>query len=153
MPRAIKSRKEFIVNEPDLESAQHAEHSRKRNQAENALKRADKASRRGDAAEAKRWADIARAMADASRVLAETPPPPSPVEGEESRRADLRARIAKLVEAEQGVERWEMRHEIWLEMAADAEAEGRPPPPPMPPRPGTWGDDISGEDAVEDQPA
>lgn len=126
--------------------ASHLAHGRKqqreRDRAAAALKRAEAATRQGDAAEAKRWSEIARTLAAAARTLAEAPPPLEDPEEEERMRAELRARIGAYVDGEHELLRWEMRKEIWDEMAALARAQGLPEPPPMPPRPPHWTDAL-----------
>ncbi len=115
---------------------------RERTRAATALKRAETAARRGDAAEAKRWSEIARTLAEAARALASAPPPMDDPEEEERLRAELRARIGAYARGEHELHAWEMRKEIWEEMAAMARAQGLPEPPPMPPRPPHWTDDL-----------
>ncbi|MEQ1617045.1 MAG: hypothetical protein ABL883_01725 [Terricaulis sp.] len=115
---------------------------RERDRASIALKRAETAARRGDAAEAKRWSEIARTLAEAARTLAEAPPPMDDPEEEERLRAQLRARLGAHINAEHELRAWEMRKEIWDEMAAMARAQGLPEPPPMPLRPPHWTDDL-----------
>jgi hypothetical protein len=112
-----------------------------RNRAEAAIKRAERASRRGDPVEAKRWSDVAVKLAEAARTLAEAPPPDDPAETERIRE-ELFERIRALGADDLAMQRWEMRLEIWEEMAAEARAENRPPPPPMPPKPAHWSDDL-----------
>ncbi len=118
-----------------------AQHSA-RNRAETALKRAEKAARRGDAAEAKRWSDIAVNLADAARTLAEAPAPIDDPQGDERLRTELLERIRAVADDDLERQRWEIRHEIWKEMAEQARAEGRPLPSPLPPRPAHWSDDL-----------
>lgn len=113
-----------------------------RNRAEAAIKRAAQASRRGDAVEAKRWSEIAGKLAEAARTLAEAPAPIDDPAEDERMRAELLERIRAVAADDIERQRWEMRREIWEEMAAAARAEGRPPPPPMPPRPPHWSDDL-----------
>lgn len=124
----------------------HAAHGhkqeRERSRAGTALKRAEAAARRGDAAEAKRWSDIARTLAEAARTLAEAPPPMDDPEEEERLRTELRARLGAHVNNEHALQAWEMRKQIWDEMAAMARAQGLPEPPPMPPRPPHWTDEL-----------
>ncbi len=127
---------------PPSHTAHAHKQERERERAALALKRAETAARRGDAAEAKRWSEIARTLGEAARTLAEAPPPMDDPEEEERLRAQLRARIGAHVNGEHELRAWEMRKEIWDEMAAMARAQGLPEPPPMPPRPPHWTDDL-----------
>ncbi len=63
-------------------------------------------------------------------------------EEEERLRAELRARLGAHVNNEHALRAWEIRKEIWDEMAAMARAQGLPEPPPLPPRPPHWTDDL-----------
>lgn len=127
------------ANEVAVEHARTLKQAQDR--AEAALRRADLASRRGDIADAKRWSDVAAKLSESARQLAETAPS-LPADEEEAQRAELLQRLARLADSDRELQRWQMRREIWEEMAAEARRTGAPPPPPMPPRPAHWTDAL-----------
>jgi len=107
-----------------------------------ALKSSEQAARRHDTAAAKEWTEIAKRQAAVAAQLANTPEPQSSWEEEEAMRVELMQRIDSLAGDDEALRRWEVRLEIWTEMAAEAERTGAPMPAPMPPRPPHWTDDL-----------
>jgi hypothetical protein len=103
-----------------------------------ALRNAEAAARRKDHASAKMWTDTAKRMADVAAQLADTPLPQPSWEEEEAMRAELMGRISKLAGDEEARRCWQVRQEIWEELAAEARRTGAP----MPPRPHHWMDDL-----------
>lgn len=130
---------------PTAHDAAVAAHARTSKQAQEradaALRRADLASRRGDVAGAKRWSDVAAKLSESARQLADAAPR-LPEDEEEAQRAELLARLTRLAESSREMDRWQMRREIWEEMAAEARRTGAPLPPPLPPRPAHWTDAL-----------
>ncbi|MES1201735.1 MAG: hypothetical protein ABUS57_09850 [Pseudomonadota bacterium] len=130
---------------PELEEEKdvHAQELRDLKQrGEAALKQAERAAHRGKLAEAKKWTDVAQQMAVAARRVAEIEPPPPDYENEEALRAELRARINRYVEQDNGLSRWRMQRDMWEAMCATARETGAPMPPPLPPRPPHWTDSL-----------
>jgi hypothetical protein len=111
-------------------------------EAQAALKAARRAAKRDDLAAAKRWTEIAKRMSEAAERLAKTPPPEPSWQEEEEMRDFLRERLRALGSDSQRLQAWQMRLEIWEEMAAEARRTGCPMPAPMPPKPRTWMDDL-----------
>lgn len=70
-----------------------------RDEAAAAIRQANNAIRRGDLAAAERWSKTAERLTQTAERLAALPPPPDT--NEEARRAELRRRIARFVEAAQ----------------------------------------------------
>lgn len=123
-------------------ASDHAKDKRQtRERAASALRRADLAARRGDLAAAKRWSDIAAKLSESANTLIEAAPS-LPEEKEEAQREELCRRLKQLADSDFALQRWEMRREIWEEMAAEAQRTGAPMPSPMPPRPAHWTDAL-----------
>ena len=79
-----------------------------RQAAQTALKQASRAAKRGDLAAAERWSKTAERLAAAAERLAALPPEVSDVENEEALRAEIRARLRRIAEAEYRREGWEL---------------------------------------------
>ena len=77
-----------------------------------ALQQAQKAARRGDIAGAERWSKTAERMAAAVRRLADAPAPVPDWEGEQARRAELRARIAKFCDCDRQIQIWDAERDV-----------------------------------------
>jgi hypothetical protein len=104
-------------------------------EARHALKHASSAAKRGDHVAAERWSKIAERMSAAAEKLAALPPPQKDEAQAEALRAELRARLRRLVEADHEAQQWEKEraaHEIAVRRA---EREGGPMPPPLRPNP------------------
>ena len=127
------------------EDTRAAEIVKTHNRGQAALRQAEKAAYKGNLALSKKWTDVAQQMVAVQRRLEELTPQSLDPEQEEKLRAELRNRVAKFVEQDGGMQRWQMRREIWEEMAAEAKRTGAPMPSPMPPRPAHWSDDLSDE--------
>jgi hypothetical protein len=110
-----------------------------------ALKSAERAARKNDLAAAKKWTDTAARMAEIAAKLANTPAPQSSWEEEEAVREELRERLTKFANDNYALHWWRIRHEIWEEMAAEAQRTGAPMPSSMPPRPPHWADALPEE--------
>ncbi len=102
---------------------------------ESALKQARRAAKQGDLAACEKWSKNAERMALAAEKLAALPPPADSYENEEELRAELRARLARYVEAAHETRRWENERDAHALASAAALAAGREPPPPLPPCP------------------
>lgn len=79
-----------------------------RQAAQTALKQSFRAAKRGDLAGAERWSKAAERLAAAAERLAALPPEVSDVENEEALRAEIRARLRRIAEAECRRQGWEL---------------------------------------------
>ncbi|MEQ1709030.1 MAG: hypothetical protein ABL864_11945 [Terricaulis sp.] len=100
-----------------------------------ALQQAQKAARRGDIAGAERWSKTAERMAAAVRRLADAPAPVPDWEGEQARRAELRARIAKFVETDLKIQAWDAERDAHANAVGKAMLSGASMPPDLRPCP------------------
>jgi hypothetical protein len=98
----------------------------------NALMQANAAARRGDIREAERWSKVATAMAAAASAAR---PSTLPDTNEKERRAELRRRLVRYVDACQENQRWEADRDHYWAMMQTAVANGTEPPPPLRPHP------------------
>ena len=116
-----------------------------RDEAANAIKQASRAAKQGNRELAQHWTSLAEKLTATAQKLATVPEPiPDAIQHEEVT-AELRRRLAKIAEMDNGVTRWEMQREMWLEMSAVADRTGCPHPPALPPRPRNWIDDLPEE--------
>ncbi len=84
-----------------------------RQAAQTALKQAARAAKRGDLSEAERWSKTADRLAKAAERLAALPAEEPDPAAEEALRADLRARLIRLAEAEHGRRFFEDPDDPW----------------------------------------
>jgi hypothetical protein len=103
--------------------------------ARHALKHASSAAKRGDHAAAERWSKIAERMSAAAEKLAALPPPRNDAAQVEALRAELRARLRRLVEADHEEQEWEKERAAYEIAVRRARREGGPMPPPLRPNP------------------
>jgi hypothetical protein len=100
-----------------------------------ALKHASSAAKRGDYAAADRWSRIAERMSAAAESLAALPQPQNDEAQAEALRAELRARLRRLVEADHEEQEWEKERAAYEIAVRRARREGAPMPPPLRPNP------------------
>lgn len=135
-------RQALDIPEDEPRKTPHDEAHEAHAKATSALKSAERAARRGDYAEAKKWNDLAKHQSETAERLARMELPLPSWEEEEQTRAKLQEILTKYCSAAHEQLRWELRREIWREMAAEAERTGGAMPPPMPPRPPHWSDHL-----------
>lgn len=107
-----------------------------REQADHALKQAQRAAKRGDLRESERWSKVAANMALAAEKLSASAPPAMSPQDEEAMRAELRARIRRLVDSQFELEEWQKEELDHRAAREAARAAGQPEPPPLRPCPG-----------------
>lgn len=103
-------------------------------QAQAALGQAQRAAKRGDLREAERWSKTAERMAAAAEKLGALPQ--AEEEDAEALRAELRARLRRLVEANDALNAWQRAKENYDAAMQAALANGLPLPEPLAPCPG-----------------
>jgi hypothetical protein len=106
-----------------------------RDEAAHAFKQAKRAAKSGDLAAAERWSKTAERLAGVAARLAHAPQDAEMDEGEEERRAELRRRLARFVEADLDIQAWERERSEHSAQCLAALANGLPPPAPLRPHP------------------